>query len=426
MEIQDILLLSVIFFMVLLSGFFSGSETGLTGASRAKLHKLASEGNKRAKLAIKIREDKDSLIGTILLGNNVFNILASVLAANVARELFGDEGLTIVIATIVMTLLILIFGELMPKTYAFNNSDKVAMAVAPIWNVLVKLFSPIVRLIQMISNSLLRLIGLGKEDDLVEGVDALRGAIDMHHDDGSVIKDARDMLGSILDLSEIEVGDVMVHRKDTTTINIDTDPEKILSDVIRSGKTRLPIWEGSEDNIIGILIAKDVLKLERDKDLEKAGFLSLLREAVFIPETTTLHDQLENFRKQRFHMAMVVDEYGDLMGLVTLEDILEEIVGQIDDEHDRVIKGVRKQSNGSIKVRGNLSIRDLNREMGWNLPQEEDAHTIAGFVIMTAGRIPEVGEEFRHENFDFEVIGKIRNQITSIRIIEDKAGVEGE
>lgn len=416
MEFDTIILLITIFAMIILSGFFSGSETGLTGAGKARLHKLASEGNKRAKIVLKLREDKDSLMSAILLGNNVFNILASVLAATVADSLFHQGGLGIVITTFIMTFLILIFGELMPKTYAFRNSEKVAIAVAPIWNVLVVVLSPITKLIQWLANFLLRLMGASKADNMVEGIDALRGAIEMHHDEGAVVKDDRDMLGSILDLSHIEVGDVMIHRKDMTTININDSTENIIKETIRCGKTRLPIWEDNEDNIIGVLIAKDVLRLNRESEDSKEEVLKLLHEPVFIPETTSLRDQLEAFRMKRVHMAMVVDEYGDLMGLVTLEDILEEIVGQIDDEHDRVVRGVRRQPDQSLTVRGNLSVRDLNREMNWTLPQEDDAHTIAGFVILLAGKIPELGEKFEYENVSFEIVGKVRNQITSLRV----------
>jgi len=413
----DYILIIVIFFLILLSGFFSGSETGLTGVNKARMHKLASEGNKRAQMVINLRQDKDRLIGAILLGNNVVNIAASMLAALVAQSIFGKEGLALVVATGVMTIMILIFGEVMPKTYAFQSSDKVAIMVAPIWNVLVKILNPITIVVQAVSRSLLKLLRVGKGKELVNGVDALRGAIDMHHTEGSVVKDDRDMLGSILDLSQIEVAEIMVHRKDMTTVNLDDEPAAIVEQAITSIHTRLPVWENDDENIIGVLITKDVLKLDRD-NMDKEAVRALLHEPMFTPDKTSLRDQMELFRNRRSHIAIVVDEYGALMGLLTLEDILEEIVGQIEDEHDKVIRGIKKQSGGGYKMRGNLSLRDLNRELGWSLESDGDATTIAGYVINLAERIPDVGEEFSHEGKLFRVLGKVRNQITSISALE--------
>ena len=416
MDIELIILIIVVFFLVLLSGFFSGSETSLTSASKARLHKLASEGDRRAKIVLKLRENKDSLIGAILLGNNVVNIVASMLAATVAAQLFSDGGWGIAIATFVMTMLILIFGEVMPKTYAFHNADHMAVKIAPIWNFLVKIFRPITKLVELIANFLLRVLGLSKRHEIVGGVDALRGAIDMHHSEGAVVKDDRDMLDSILDLSQIEVGEVMVHRRDTTTLDINDDPAKIIATAAKTGHTRLPVWEDEEENIIGILNTKNILRLSDKPTTEEIQ--GILHEPQFVPETTTLRDQLDNFREKRSHMAMVVDEYGALMGLVTLEDILEEIVGQIDDEHDKVIRGIKQKPDGKYVLRGNLSVRDVNRELGWDLPSDTEASTIAGFVISLAEKIPEVGEMFKAGNLQFKVLGKLRNQLTSVEVRE--------
>lgn len=408
------ILIGVVFSLVVFSGFFSGSETAITAANRARLHKLAKEGNKKARLVLKLREDKDSLIGTILLGNNAVNIIASMLAGLVANELF-EGGLGLAIGTGIMTFLVLIFGEVMPKTLAFYNSDKIAVAVAPILNILIKIFRPITLLVQAISNFLLKLLGLQKTGSEMEGVDELRGAIHMHHSEGSVIKDDRDMLDSILDLSQIEVEEIMVHRRDMTTIDINEDPKKIIAQVSKSPHTRLPMWEDSEENIIGIFNIRSILKIDRDKPTTQQ-IRDELHDVQFVPETTTLRDQLDIFRKKRHHMGIVVDEYGALMGLVTLEDILEEIVGQIDDEHDKVIRGLKKNSDNSHTVRGNLSIRDVNRELGWELPSEGDASTIAGLVINVAEKIPDVGEMFKFENYEFSVLAKVRNQITSVKV----------
>ena len=418
----DIFLGIVIIFLILCSTFFSGSETGLTAMSRARMHKLASEGNKKAKLAIKLREDKDKLIGTILLGNTAVNIISSVLAGVLIDDLFPNDGYWLAAATCIMTFLVLIFGEVIPKTYAIRNADKVAMLAATPIAFIIWVLSPITKLVQIVSNFFLKLFGLSGLADTMPGVDALRGAIDLHHSEGSVVKDDRDMLGSILDLSHMTVEEVMAHRRDMATVDIGLPADEIVKMAVNSNHTRLPIWENDEENIIGILNTKDVLKLDRDHPTN-AEIRELLYEPPFIPNTTTLRDQLESFRAKRAHMAIVVDEYGALMGLVTLEDILEEIVGQIDDEHDKVMTGIKRRKDGSIIVRGNVSVRDLNREMDWSLPIEEDANTVAGLIIALAQQIPDVGEKVSYKKTHFKVLGKVRNQITSVRIRKGKKKV---
>jgi Mg2+/Co2+ transporter CorB len=419
MDADIIFLIIAIAILLAFSCFFSVSETGLTAMSRARMHKRASEGNKKAKLALKVRGENDRLIGTILVGNNIANIVASMIAGLLFGRLFTDEGLGLFVATVVMTFLVLIFGEVLPKTYAIKNADKVAMKVAPFMNFFIMILSPITKLVQAISNFLLRIFGLGKITDTMHGHDALRGAIDLHHSEGSVVKDDRDMLGSILDLSHVVVEEVMVHRRDMLTVDINLPASEIVQIAIDSNHTRLPIWENEEENIIGVLHTKDVLKLDRDTP-KNSDIRELLHEPQFIPNTTTLRDQLENFRTKRAHMAIVVDEYGALMGLVTLEDILEEIVGQIDDEHDKVISGIKRRQDGSYVVRGNLSIRDLNRELDWNLPVEEDANTVAGLIIALAQQIPDVGAKVSYKSTHFKVLGKVRNQITSVRVRKGK------
>lgn len=413
MGIEEILGLSIVVCLIL-SAFFSCSETGLTGASSARLHKLASEGNKKAKLAIELRHKKDELISSILVGNNIVNILSSMLAG-VLFGMWFAEGVGIILATAVMTVLILIFGEIMPKTFAFNNSDKVAIRVSPIWFVLIKFFRPLTIFFRATSGFLLKIFGLAKKEELMAAKDALRGAIEMHHKEGNMVKDDRDMLSSIIDLAEVEVGKIMVHRTDMTTLNLNEEPKELIRQAIESKHTRLPIWEGNEENIIGILNAKDVLKLDRENPTTEE-IRELLHETHFVPENRSLRDQLKSFRSRRLHMSVVVDEYGALLGLVTLEDILEEIVGQIHDEHDKAMKGINMREDGSIKVKGSLSIRDLNREMGWNLPTHEDASTVAGFVIHIAERIPEVGEKITYQDLVFKIVRRQENQLTRIRI----------
>lgn len=409
--------IGVVFLLLFVSAFFSGSETGLTGASRAKIYKLKNEGNKKARKVIRLREDKENLIGAILFGNNVVNILASSLAAGVMIELFGKEG--IFYATAVMTVLVLIFAEVLPKTYAIQNSERVALWVAPIFIYLVKIFSPITRFVQFLVNICLNMLSRKKEDDehAVSGADALRGAIEMHHDEGSVIKEDKDMLGSILDLPNLDVSKVMVHRKNMSTIDITTPPDELMQKVLESNYTRIPLWKDNPDNIVGILHVKNLLRILQTG--KKIGTDIPIEEVTYDPwfvlENTPLSKQLHAFREKQTHFALVVDEYGALQGLVTLEDVLEEIVGDIIDEHDADEKHLVEEKDDWYVVNGTLPIRDVNRQLGWSLPENE-ATTIAGLIIHEAGNIPERGESFEYYHTLFEVRAKDRNQITKIAL----------
>ena len=407
--------LLIIIILLILSAFFSGSETGLTAVSRAKIHQLKIDGDKRAIIVSELRKDKDGLIGTILLGNNAVNIAASAMATSVAIGIFGD-GEGVLYVTIIMTLLVLIFSEVLPKTYAFRNSEKVALAVAPTFKFLVIAFLPITKAVQFIARMTLRMFGMREIKEEGYSIDMLRGAIELHHDAGAVLKHDRDMLGSVLDLAEMEVEEVMIHRKDMETINASNSPQEIAEKAMSSPHTRIPVWKDNPDNIIGILYVKDLVRtLLGGRKAEDIKIEDIMKDPWFIPSTTSLKRQLQAFRSKHTHFALVVDEYGELLGLITLEDILEEIVGQINDEYDIEEYKTRKQPDGSYIVDGDLSIRDLNREMDWDLPDEEAA-TIAGLIIHDAQLIPNIGQLFHFHGFSFEIIGKKRNQITKIKM----------
>ncbi len=403
--------------LIVVSAFFSGSETALTAASRPRLHHLEREGSRRARLVNRLASQKDRLIGAILLGNNLVNILASALATSVMIGWFGDTG--VAYATLGMTLLVLIFAEVLPKTYALRDPDRVALAVAPAMRVVVVLLSPIVLTVQAIVRLTLRLFGIdvARSQSLSAAQDELRGAIDLYARSNESVKHERDMLGSILDLADVEVREVMIHRKNLVTIDADAPPARIIETVVGSPYTRFPLWRGDADNIIGVLHAKDLLRALHALGgaPERLDVAAMASEPWFIPDTTTLRRQLQAFRRRRNHFALVVDEYGALMGLVTLEDILEEIVGDIADEHDLPFTGVRANPDGSYTISGTVTIRDLNREFDWNLPDDEAA-TIAGLVIHEAQQIPEVGQSFVFHDFRFEVLARQRNQVTSLRV----------
>jgi len=407
--------------LLFFSAFFSASETGFTAVIRAKIHKLKMEGNKRAIMVSSLRKDKDRLIGTILLGNNAVNIAASALATSFAINLIGKDNQesAVLIVTIVMTFLILIFAEVLPKSYAFRNADKVALTVAPVFMILTKILYPLTILVQLFVNVLMRIFRMKSiEGGSSQGIDLLRGAIDMHHQEGAMLKHDRDMLGGILDLAEMEVEEAMVHRNDMETINADEPEKKIIEKILAGKHSRIPVWKDNPENIIGILYSKDMVRMLQTRSAESIGkedIMGLLKEPWFIPEVTTLKDQLEEFRRRQSHFALIIDEYGGLLGLITLEDILEEIVGQIEEEHEREPKKIKKQEDGSYLIHGNVSIRDLNRELDWRLPDEEAA-SLAGLVIYEAELIPDVGQVFNFHGYRFEIMKKKRNQITRIKV----------
>lgn len=406
----------VIILLLLISGFFSGSETALTAASRARMHQLEKEGDGRARIVNRLREHKEQLIGGILLGNNLVNILASAMATSVLLSLVGDGA--VVLATVIMTLLVLIFAEVLPKTYAIHRAESTALAVARLLSWIIAVLAPVTQGITLIVRGLLRLMGTDIRDvGVANYVDELRGAIELHRGPQDEVDEERAMLRSILELNEVEVSEIMTHRKNVVAIDADQPPEDIVAEVIESPFTRLPIWRGDSDNIVGVLHAKDVLRAVRaaDGDASKINVKEITKAPWFIPDTTTLRDQLQAFRTRRGHFALVVDEYGSLQGVVTLEDILEEIVGEIDDEHDRPVTGVTPQPNGSYVVDGSVTIRDLNRQFEWNLPDEQ-ASTVAGLVLHEAQRIPQVGQIFTFYGLRFEILRRQRNQIISLRL----------
>src|SRR5690606_38148732 len=397
--------IGAILLLLILSAFFSGAETALTAASRARIHHLERSGVARAALVRRLRDDKETLIVAVLLGNNLVNILAASLATSVLIALFGEAG--VAYATLAMTLLILIFSEILPKTFAINHADRVALAVAPLVGIVVRLFPPFVLAIQWFVRIILKLAG---EQGTASYSDAaqeeeLRGAIELHRGEDREIRDERRMLRSVLDLGDVEVGDIMTHRRNMVTIDASKPPTEIVDEVLNSPYTRIPLWKDDPDNIVGVLHAKALLRAvqAQGRSLEGLDILAIASPAWFIPDSTTLLDQLQAFRRRREHFALVVDEYGALMGLVTLEDILEEIVGEISDEHDVAVAGVCPQPDGSYIVAGTVTIRDLNREFEWSLPDEE-ASTLAGLLLYEARQIPEVGQVFDFYGFRFQVL----------------------
>jgi len=417
MTAQDFIALLAILICLLLSFFFAGSETALTASSRARMLRLEKQGDHRAAIVNRLLQSRERFLGALLLGNNAVNIAASSLATGLLLAWFGDVG--VFYATIVMTTVVVVFAEVLPKTAAINAPDKIALLVAEPIAWVVQLFGPVLMGIEAMVRHILALVGIsvGVNQPILTAHEELRGAVDLLHHEGGVEKQDRDMFGGVLDLRELEVSDVMIHRTEMIMVNAGDSTEEIVSTVLAAPVTRIPLWRNSPENIVGVLHAKDLLRAIQaaQGELSKVDVMTVASPPWFVPDTTPLAEQLKAFRRRKTPFALVVDEYGEVMGLVTLEDILEEIVGDIEDEHDLAVPGVRPQLDGSVSVDGGVPIRDVNRAMDWNLPDEE-ATTIAGLVIHEARSIPEPGQSFTFHGFRFQVLRRERNRITALKI----------
>ncbi|MBV7379587.1 HlyC/CorC family transporter [Maritimibacter dapengensis] len=413
--------------LLVLSGFFSGSETALTAASRGKLRAKADKGDKGAERALQITEDNERLIGSVLLGNNFVNILASALATALFTRLFGDSG--VALATLVMTLLVLIFAEVLPKTYAITRPENAAGWVSAPIRIIILVLAPVVSVVRALVRLILRAFGVQTDPDshILAVREEIMGAITLGHHEGAVEKEDRDRLLGALDLGERTVEEIMLHRSQIEVINAGLPAREVLEQALASPHTRLPLYRDEPENIVGLIHAKDLSRAMyeagqaagdafRVEAFDNFDIMGVAMEPYFIPETTTLDSQMREFLKRHTHFALVVDEYGSLQGLITLEDILEEIVGEITDEFDTSDAGdLKLLSDGAYSVDGGMTIRDLNRANDWSLPDEE-ANTIAGLVIHEAQTIPAEGQVFSFHGFRFEVTKRTENRISRLKI----------
>ncbi|WP_424933560.1 HlyC/CorC family transporter [Amaricoccus macauensis] len=414
-----------ILLLLVFSGIFSGSETALTTASRGKLHAMAEKGDKGAAKALRLTDDKERLIGAILLGNNLVNILATSLATMLFTTLLGDSA--VAVATLVMTLLVLIFSEVLPKTYAITNSELMARRVSHLIRAIVVVLSPIVNSVRALVRLILSAFGVktDPEANFLAAQEEIAGAIALHHSEGAVEKADRDRLLGALDLGQRTVSEIMLHRRDIEMLDIGNPAPEIIEKALKSPHTRIPLYSENSENIVGVLHAKDMFRAlhrivheseEPAEALANFDIMDVSMEPYFVPETTALDEQMREFLRRRSHFALVVDEYGALKGLITLEDILEEIVGEIADEHDtEPPSGIVPFKDGSVEVEGVMTIRDLNRACEWHLPDEE-ANTVAGLVIHEAQAIPNAGQVFSFHGFRFEVLERQNNRLTKLRV----------
>jgi Mg2+/Co2+ transporter CorB len=407
---------ALILMLLVVSAFFAVAETALVSSSRPRLHALARKGNTRAVRVNRLRERQDHVLSAILLGNNLVNVFASAIATGLFIDLFGAAG--VAYAAVAMTVLVVVFAEVLPKTYALNRSVRVVLGIVPALEVAVRILGPLNHANRWLVRGILRLVGAQRPQRSAEAaVEELRGAIELHAAPDPDVRRERAMLRSILDLADVQVGEIMVHRRDIFAIDADRPATEILEQALLSQHTRVPLWRGQPDNVVGVLHAKEMLRALRAHGGNAASIniLGVASRPWFIPESTSLLDQLEAFRRRREHFALVVDEYGALLGIVTLEDILEEIVGDIAERHEFKMPGVRPQPDGTLVVDGHVTIRDLNRQFDWRLP-DEVAATVAGLVLQEARCIPDVGQVFNFYGFRFEVLRRKRNQIAALRI----------
>jgi len=411
-----------IILLLIISAFFSGSETALTAANRAKLHAMAEKGDSGARQALNLTDDSEKLIGSVLLGNNLVNILAAALATSLFTLLVGANG--VAIATLVMTLLVLIFSEVLPKTYAITNPELAASRASRALLPIVYILSPVVGTIRVLVRGILRVVGVKTDPQasVLAAHQEIAEAITLHHSEGMVDKNDRDRLLGALDLKAREVAEIMLHRSDIEMIDADTPSTEILARCLQSNYTRIPLYRGEPENIIGVIHAKDLLRAVHERftkdglgDMSDFDIMSIAMPPYFVPETTSLDDQMHEFLRRKMHFGLVVDEYGSLEGLITLEDILEEIVGEIIDEHDVEEGTLTTEKDGTVIVDGSMTIRDLNRECDWAL-SDEDANTIAGLVIHQAKMIPAEGQVFSFQGVRFEVLTREVNRLTKLKL----------
>ncbi|XGA08918.1 MAG: HlyC/CorC family transporter [Wolbachia endosymbiont of Xenopsylla cheopis] len=405
-----------ILFLLFASCFLSGAEKALTSISQSRIHKLKLDGNKKAKIIEHLLNRKKIVLGTVLLGNTVVNISSSALSTAIFMRFFGNEG--ILLSTALITVCILLFCEVLPKTYAIQNPERVALLSSYIINFLIRTLSPFAIAVQFIVNCILKLLRLDKNKEVISAADAIRNIIFWHDSKGTMLKEDIDMLNSILDLAETDISQIMIHRKNLFALNVDQNKEQLIKEMLAGSHSRIPLWKDNPDNIVGILHVKDLINSLRkeNNNIERIDITKIMLKPWFVPDTTPLSVQLHNFRKNKRHLALVIDEYGSLQGIVTLEDVLEEIVGDISDEHDVVTDNlIKKVSDMIYHIGGEVSVRDINRQLRWNLP-EEDASTLAGIIINDIERIPEEGEEFEMHGFIFKILRKEKNIITTIEV----------
>ena len=405
-------LIGILVFLIIVSGFFSGSETGLMSLNRYRLRNLVNKKHKGATLAQKLLDTPERLIGLILLGNNAVNILASAIATIIGLRLMGEAG--IAVATAVLTVIILVFAEVTPKTLAALHPERYALPASFLLTLLLKFFYPVVWFINQITNLLLRLLGIPKQARNITHLsrDELRIVV---NEAGSMIpRRHQEMLLGILDLEQISIDEIMIPRNEIVGIDLEDDWNTVVKQLSESQHTRLPVYEGDIDHIVGMLHLRNALALFNQKSFDVDDLRNIIREAYYVPAGTPLNTQLLNFQKEKRRIALVVNEYGDIQGLITLEDILEEIVGEFTTDPAASSKDIYQQEDGSYLINGSITIRELNKALGWNL-SAEGPKTLNGVILEYLEQIPDPGTSLMLEQYPIEITQSNVNAIKTIR-----------
>ena len=409
----SIFLLILLIILVILSGFLSGSETAITATSKARILYKKKKGSKRAGYVLELLDKKDNVISTLLLSNNLVNILASSLATAFFYDLFGVEG--IFYATLIMTVVIVIFAEVLPKTYAINRPNRTALLISPI----IYYLNKILFIFVFVINLIVRLIFRKNENDIknndLQSEEELKGVIDLYKTSNPDYEQEKDMLQSILQLNDITVEEIFTHRKNIYSIDSSLNTNEIINRINNSRYTRIPFWKDNPENIIGLLNVRTLNIDLKNHNESKEIIFDKISNPWFIPETTNLLEQLVEFKKRKEHLAFVVDEFGELLGLITLEDIIEEIVGEIVDEIDVPENDFKLNNYGKMIINGEKNIRDLYKSFDLD-PPEIESSTIAGYILDMSKKIPSYGELFKDNFFTYKILSHSKKQISKIEI----------
>ncbi len=404
--------------LILLSAFFSGSETGLMSLNRYKLKHLADKQHGGARRALALLQKPDQLISLILLGNNFINILITQLATYIGFRLYGEPG--IAIATGVLTVILLLFAEVTPKTLAANNPEKIAFIASYVYQPLRKLLLPLIILINWLVHQSMRLFQLNTQNVATSTAlnsDELRVAVT---ETAGLIEDShRDMLISILDLEKVKIDDIMIPRNEITGIDLAADWSETLKQITRLPYTRIPVYEESIDNIVGVALMRKILPLLMRDNFNRETLEKITHAAYFIPEGTALTTQLINFQKNKRRIGFVVDEYGDIQGLVTLEDILEEIVGEFTSDPRAIHSTLFQDADGSYLIEGSTHIREINQQLGIDLPKN-GPRTLNGLILEHLEMIPEAGTSLKIGDYPLEIMQTKNNMVKTVRLKLDK------
>ena len=408
------LLFSLLFILILLSGFFSSSETGMMALNRYRLRHLAKQKHRGAMRAEALLKRPDRLIGVILTGNNLVNILAAVVASTIGQRLYGDAG--IAAATFILTLVILVFSEVTPKTLAALHPEKIAFPAAFVLRPLLKIIYPVVWLVNTVANFVLRLFGVRVTDEKSQRISQEELRTVLHEAEALIPGRHQNMLLGILDLDQVTVEDIMIPRNEIQGLDLDDDLDEIVEQIRNSQHTRLPVYKGDINNIIGVLHLRNASQFLTDDNITKAAIMQVTRAPYFIPETTSLNQQLVHFQKEKRRIGLVVDEYGDVQGIATLEDILEEVIGEFTTDVAASSKDVHAQSDGSYIVDGTASLREINKTLNWALPTN-GPKTINGLVVEHLESIPDAGVSFKIGQYYLETLQIRDNVIKTVKVI---------